>query len=505
MTTYSSSLRLNLIGTGEQSGVWGSTTNTNLGTYLESAVAGYTSITVTSSPYALISAYVTADQSRNMILDLYTSGISSTYSVFIPPVSKIYIVRNASSYPAIFYTGTTVNNTTNAIAMTGSISGTTLTVSSLGANTPKLVTGQTVSGPNITTPTQIVGVIQNATLPYTYTVKDSQTAASGTVYVGYTVPSGRTAWIWCDGLNINEAHTNAQGNFNVNNALTANSISATSASFTSALPVTSGGTGATTSTGTGSVVLNSTPTLIAPNLGTPSSANLANATNLPVSTGISGLGTGVSTALGTTVGASGAFVVNGGVLGTPSSGTLTNVTGLPLTTGVTGQLPLANGGTNANLTAVNGAVVYSGATGMGLTASGTTGQYLTSTGTSSPVWSTQILAIPFIIDGSAFAITTGGKGYIQIPFGCSITAVTLLADQIGSIVIGIAKGTYAAYNTTTSIVASAPPTITSGIKYTDSTLTGWTKTITAGDILYFSVTSASTITRVTISLTVTRT
>jgi hypothetical protein len=83
-------------------------------------------------------------------------------------------------------------------------------------------------------------------------------------------------------------------------------------------------------------------------LGTPSSGTLTNATGLPVSTGISGLGTNVATALATNVGTSGAFVVNGGALGTPSSGTLSNATGLPLTTGVTGTLPLANGGTNAS-------------------------------------------------------------------------------------------------------------------------------------------------------------
>jgi hypothetical protein len=39
-TTYSNNLRLNLIGTGDQAGVWGVTTNTNLGTLLEAAIAG---------------------------------------------------------------------------------------------------------------------------------------------------------------------------------------------------------------------------------------------------------------------------------------------------------------------------------------------------------------------------------------------------------------------------------------------------------------------------------
>lgn len=81
------------------------------------------------------------------------------------------------------------------------------------------------------------------------------------------------------------------------------------------------------STGSGDIVLATSPTLVTPNLGTPSAATLTNATGLPVSTGISGFGTGVAAALGVNVGSSGAFVVYGGALGTPSSGNLSNCTG----------------------------------------------------------------------------------------------------------------------------------------------------------------------------------
>lgn len=92
----------------------------------------------------------------------------------------------------------------------------------------------------------------------------------------------------------------------------------------------------TDETGTGSLVFATSPTLVTPALGTPSAIVLTNGTNLPISTGVSGLGTGVATALAVNVGSAGALITFNGAGGTPSSLTLTNATGLPISSGVSG-------------------------------------------------------------------------------------------------------------------------------------------------------------------------
>jgi len=121
------------------------------------------------------------------------------------------------------------------------------------------------------------------------------------------------------GLTAGNVTTNA----NLTGAVTSVGNATSLGSFTSSQLLTA----LTDETGTGSAVFATSPTLVTPILGTPQSVTLTNGTGLPIATGVSGLGTGVATALAVNVGSAGAPVVNGGALGTPSSGTVTNLTG----------------------------------------------------------------------------------------------------------------------------------------------------------------------------------
>ena len=114
----------------------------------------------------------------------------------------------------------------------------------------------------------------------------------------------------------------------------------------------------------------------------------------------------------------------------------------------------------------------------------------------------RIGAVGIVIDGGGSAITTGVKGDLYIPFACTITASTLIADVSGSVVLDLLLSASYATTPTVSIVASAPPTLSAALTAQDATLTGWTVSVAAGSRLRYSVTSAATITRLTHTLTV---
>ena len=95
-STYSPALRLELIGNGEQSGNWGNTTNTNLGTLLEQAITGVGNISMSDANYTLVSGNGVSDEARNAVL-VITGTLSTTRNVVVPTNNKFYAVRNATT------------------------------------------------------------------------------------------------------------------------------------------------------------------------------------------------------------------------------------------------------------------------------------------------------------------------------------------------------------------------------------------------------------------------
>ena len=116
-----------------------------------------------------------------------------------------------------------------------------------------------------------------------------------------------------------------------------------------------------------------------------------------------------------------------------------------------------------------------------------------------------LINVGIVIDGGGDVITTGSKGYRAVDFSGTVTAWTILAAQSGSIVVDVHKCTYAGFPTTASIAGTELPTLSSVQKNQDTSLTTWTTTITAGDILEFIVDSVATVTRVAVTLKVKKT
>jgi len=97
--TYSTNLKLTLIGTGDQAGTWGNTTNTNIGTLIEQAIAGYVSQTVADSagsPTSLTIADGTSSVARNMVMVLQ-GALSAARDLILPTSTKLYFIHNNTS------------------------------------------------------------------------------------------------------------------------------------------------------------------------------------------------------------------------------------------------------------------------------------------------------------------------------------------------------------------------------------------------------------------------
>ena len=331
-STYSPNLRIELIATGEQSNTWGGTTNNNLGTLIEQAISGVVSIDVSAGNVTLTALQGAEDQSRQMVI-IATGTAGVTRTITAPAVNKVYSVVNNSNTTVSFIAsggtgvtliagakkyvycdGTNFYDAINAVTVTsGTIDGTTI-----GATTP--TTGKF---------TTVQSTVATGTAPFT--------VASTTAVANLTA-------------------SNVTTNANLTGAVTSVGNATSLGSFTSAQLATA----LTDETGSGSAVFATSPTLVTPVLGTPSSGTLTSCTGLPISTGVSGLATGVATFLASPTSANlaaaltdetgtGANVfATSPTLVTPNLGTPSTLVGTNIT-GTAAGLTAGTVTTNANL------------------------------------------------------------------------------------------------------------------------------------------------------------
>ena len=287
-STYSPILRTELIGSGDQAGAWGATTNSNFQYIFEAAIAGYVTVTVTPTANNQVLTYVNGpsstaalDQSVYAILKLNAGTLGANFNIFAPPVSKTYIIWNNTAYSATFYNSTVIGNTT----------------------------------------------------------------AAGS---GIAVPAGAKVWVWSDGTSFygndtivgnlsiggNETVTGTLGVTGVT-TLTAqpilSSLTASQAVFTDA----SKGLVSNPVTGTGSVVLNVSPSLS----GTPTAPTATAGTNTTqiattafvtaVAGGLGTMSTQNANAVAITGGTITGTTVNGNTVGSNSVGARTISTSAP--------------------------------------------------------------------------------------------------------------------------------------------------------------------------------
>jgi hypothetical protein len=461
---------------GEWDGTWGTNLNDQITTLIDSAIAGTTTLSVDDNVVLDDTDFV-ANESRQAIILWTASNGATTRNITAPARSKMYVVVNAGTGSVVLRgagptTGITIvagercvaawneddlDFTKVASSVVDGVS--TISFGSTGL-TPSTATSGAVTvagtlavangGTGVTTSTGTGSTVLSNSPTLVTPALGTPSALVGTNITG--TAAGLTAGTVTTNANLTGAVVST------GNATSLGSFS--SANLSSAL---------SDKTGSGVNVFATSPTLVTPILGTPTSATLTNATGLPISTGVSGLGSGVATFLATPSSANLAAAVTGETgsgalvfatsptlvtpaLGTPASGVLTNATGLPLTTGVTGTLPIGNGGTGQTTanTAFNALVPSQ---------TSNSGKFLTTNG-SDTSWAT-------VGGGGAYS---EGSWTPSIAVGGSSTGITYVSrsgtyTKIGNLVILVGQlwtNTFPAFSSSDQVTIEGLPFAGSG-------------------------------------------
>lgn len=183
-STYSSNLKIELMGTGDQSGTWGDTTNTNLGTLIEQAIAGYTTqALVGAGPTALTIPNGATGVGRYYVLE-FTGSPTAGHNVTVPAVQKPYIVFNNTSVSIVFkvsgQTGVTIAVGKKAIVYNNGTDVIEVVNAPVGENTTQTLTNKTFGQTTFTADILMTGTGQ-LDLPVGTTAQRSGSPNSGMI------------------------------------------------------------------------------------------------------------------------------------------------------------------------------------------------------------------------------------------------------------------------------------------------------------------------------------
>lgn len=338
-STYSSNLKLELMGTGDQSGTWGDTTNLNLGTLLEQAIVGYTTQAITDGADTVLTiANGASSTARNYILEL-TGTLSANRNLIVPAIEKSYIIYN---------------NTSGGFAVTVKVSGQTGVAVAAGKKAIVYNNGtdivEVVNAPVTETGTQ---TLTNKTLTSpTLTTPTLSGTASGTT-------AGRLGY---------SSGVFSYGNGSAQRTVVNTDESQTLTNKTLTTPVLSGTASGTVSGSVGylsGALSYGTGTVQRTVVNTDESQTLTNKT---ISTGGVWNGNAIGTAYGGTA-LTGFTAANNAIYSTSSSAL------------TAGTLPVAAGGTGATTLTANNVLLGNGTSALQAVAPGTSGNVLTSNGT----------------------------------------------------------------------------------------------------------------------------
>ena len=222
MSTYSTNLALELIANGDQSGTWGDTTNTNLGTLIEQAISGYVTQACTGGTDTITIPNGATGVARNMFLELTGTGGGT---LVVPTNKKLYFIyNNTSTAITVKVTGLTgvsvpaaakmvlVSNGTDVVVATNYMAsatlGSALGVASGGTGLATLTANNVILGNGTSAPSFVAPGTSGNLLTSNGTTWAS-TAAPTTFLSGMLMPyaaaSAPSGWLLCYGQAVSRS------------------------------------------------------------------------------------------------------------------------------------------------------------------------------------------------------------------------------------------------------------------------------------------------------------